>query len=190
MDQNPSTQTRTRQPEIARVHHPSLVWTTLNRLLLFVGRQKIIISNLEAILIEKNGREKIVSINLAPLVRADGVVYIVGNLMDITERKEALEKLRQKNLDMEKDLLYAQMIISKLLPDSIPRVKFLNIEYRYMPLEAIGGDFFSFFDIDTNNLGVFIGDVAGHGVSAALFLSLLKFYFYNINFNFPYIPLV
>ena len=37
-----------------------------------------------------------------------------------------------------------------------------------MPCEKVGGDFYNVFRLDDQNIGVLIGDVAGHGVSAAM----------------------
>jgi sigma-B regulation protein RsbU (phosphoserine phosphatase) len=54
------------------------------------------------------------------------------------------------------------------------RFENLEIEYRYYPLEKIGGDFFSIKQLGRDHVSVLIGDVVGHGVSAALFLSLVN----------------
>lgn len=75
---------------------------------------------------------------------------------------------------LEKDLRNARIIQRALLPTSPPSHERFNIALRYYSLEAVGGDFYSFTELREGGLGVFIGDVAGHGVSAALFLSLLK----------------
>jgi len=88
--------------------------------------------------------------------------------------KKIEEDLRQKNEEMENELEYSQVLIKQLFPQKQPSCKFLKIDYRYLPLYAIGGDFFSFNKIPHNGFGVFLGDVSGHGVSSALFLFLLK----------------
>jgi len=75
---------------------------------------------------------------------------------------------------LEKDLRNARIIQRALLPPSPPSHDRFNIALRSYSLEAVGGDFYSFTELREGGLGVFIGDVAGHGVSAALFLSLLK----------------
>jgi len=133
------------------------------------------------------------------IVRKDGVVRWVSNtcavqldehgeirrlhgfLQDITERKEFEETLvnnermlRIRNEKVEKDLKLAQLIQRSFLPKKNPKISHLLSDYRYYPLDSVGGDFFSINLLNKNTLSVFIGDVAGHGVSAALFLSLIK----------------
>jgi sigma-B regulation protein RsbU (phosphoserine phosphatase) len=100
---------------------------------------------------------------------------------DVTERKlaeEALrvseEKLRRRNETMEKDLKLAQIIHHAILPKQPPSVENLLVEYRHIPLEKVGGDYFSFVNRQDGSFSVFLGDVAGHGVAAALFISLVK----------------
>ncbi len=91
-----------------------------------------------------------------------------------TALKISEEKLRERNAMIEKDLRNAQIIQRALLPDVAPKLAQLRIEFRNYSLDAVGGDYFSFTPLREGGLGVFIGDVSGHGVSAALFLSLLK----------------
>jgi PAS domain S-box-containing protein len=84
------------------------------------------------------------------------------------------EMLRKRTEIIEKDLKNAQIIQRALLPNVIPVTDILRIEYKNFSVDAVGGDYFSFTPLSEGGLGVFIGDVSGHGVSAALFLSLLK----------------
>ncbi len=84
------------------------------------------------------------------------------------------EMLRKRTEMIERDLKNAQIIQKALLPNSIPTTEKIRIEYRNFSVDAVGGDYFSFTPLKEGGLGVFIGDVSGHGVSAALFLSLLK----------------
>lgn len=84
------------------------------------------------------------------------------------------EMLRKRTDIIEKDLKNAQIIQRALLPNTIPVTENIRIEYKNFSVDAVGGDYFSFTPLKEGGLGVFIGDVSGHGVSAALFLSLLK----------------
>jgi serine phosphatase RsbU (regulator of sigma subunit) len=87
--------------------------------------------------------------------------------------KESKEKLKERNSIMEKDLELAELVQNELLIKKIPESSFLKIDYRYLPLEKVGGDFFTFLQ-DGNDMGIFVGDVSGHGVASALFHSLIN----------------
>ena len=42
------------------------------------------------------------------------------------------------------------------------------------PAKEVGGDFYDFFLIDSNRLGIVMADVSGKGVPAALFMMMSK----------------
>ncbi len=132
--------------------------------------------------IKKNGESYWESASISPIKGDDGeITHYVAVKEDITERKRAEEELRitgeilkKKNSELEWQLKNAQAVTRLLLPEAPPRHDHLLVDFRFKPLEAIGGDFFSFNTLHEHGIGVFIGDVAGHGVSAALFLTLLR----------------
>lgn len=90
------------------------------------------------------------------------------------ELRDSENRLREHNENMLRELESARLIQKAIMPRVIPAYESLKIGYRYSPLEAVGGDFFSFTLLDEGGLGLFIGDVTGHGVAAALFLSLVR----------------
>jgi serine phosphatase RsbU (regulator of sigma subunit) len=44
----------------------------------------------------------------------------------------------------------------------------------YLPLDEVGGDFYDVIRIDDNTIGIFLADVSGHGVPAAMIASMVK----------------
>ena len=72
------------------------------------------------------------------------------------------------NEKLMNDMDYARNIQTALLPQSFPKAEKLQFASRYLPCEKIGGDFYNVFRLDEDNFGILIGDVAGHGVSAAM----------------------
>jgi signal transduction histidine kinase/ligand-binding sensor domain-containing protein/serine phosphatase RsbU (regulator of sigma subunit) len=78
---------------------------------------------------------------------------------------------------LEQELAVARRIQQSILPDSIPRLSNLDIQVRYRPMNSVGGDFYDFYEIDEQRLGVFMADVSGHGVPAALIAAMVKIAF-------------
>ncbi|MBI5593146.1 MAG: PP2C family protein-serine/threonine phosphatase [Deltaproteobacteria bacterium] len=77
------------------------------------------------------------------------------------------ELTARQNL-LDEDLKAAADIQRSLLPQSLPRVAGLDMAWRFVPSDAIGGDVFNVFWLDDRHLGMYMLDVSGHGVQAAL----------------------
>jgi sigma-B regulation protein RsbU (phosphoserine phosphatase) len=108
-------------------------------------------------------------------------VGFCGIIRDTTEQmkmehalRASEENLRIRNDIIEKDLQTAQLIQRSLLSVNLPKLDWVRAGYRYLPLDAVGGDYFSMVPLREGGMSVFIGDVASHGVTAALYLSLVK----------------
>ena len=72
------------------------------------------------------------------------------------------------------DLETARIVQENLLPERETALGSLRLVARSQAFSRIGGDYFDFFPISENTLGVFIGDVSGHGISAALIMAMAK----------------
>ena len=78
------------------------------------------------------------------------------------------------SLRMKKELDYAREIQLSMLPQTIATIGNISIVAHSEPAMEVGGDYFDYFKISENELGVFICDVSGHGVASALMLSGLR----------------
>ncbi|MBN2080225.1 MAG: SpoIIE family protein phosphatase [Spirochaetes bacterium] len=94
------------------------------------------------------------------------------DLLAILEEKELY--LRNRNERMELDLMIAQSAQKSFVSRDKPACDFLRVDFRYVPLERVGGDYFSFFKSGEDRLAFFICDVSGHGVAAALFTAMIR----------------
>lgn len=76
---------------------------------------------------------------------------------------------------IQSDLAVAGEIQKAILPrrfPPFPEIKDLDI-YAFMnPAKEIGGDFYDFFRLDEERIGIVIADVSGKGVPAALFMAV------------------
>jgi anti-sigma regulatory factor (Ser/Thr protein kinase) len=63
-----------------------------------------------------------------------------------------------------------------LLPSRLPTVPGLSFAARYVPAEdrAVGGDWYDLFVLPSGQLWVVVGDVAGHGVQAAVVMGRIR----------------
>ncbi|MBF0100450.1 MAG: serine/threonine-protein phosphatase [Desulfobacterales bacterium] len=81
-----------------------------------------------------------------------------------TLNRELLEK--QERLD--EDLKAASEIQQSLLPKRLPQIHSMEFAWKFIPSEIIGGDIFNVFYIDDEHIGLYMLDVSGHGVPAAM----------------------
>jgi phosphoserine phosphatase RsbU/P len=77
-------------------------------------------------------------------------------------------RLSEHQARLDEDLMAAAGIQKSLLPQNPPRISGLDMAWRFIPSEIIGGDVFNVFLLDDHHLGVYVLDVSGHGVQAAL----------------------
>jgi serine phosphatase RsbU (regulator of sigma subunit) len=72
---------------------------------------------------------------------------------------------------LAQDLRLAQEIQKSFLPRQLPSAPGVEFIAEYQPAYSVGGDFYDVFWLSSDRLGVFVGDVAGKGVSAALLMA-------------------
>ncbi len=95
---------------------------------------------------------------------------IVTSLVDqIVRNINVIRRERTLARSLDDQLKLAKTIQINVLPDSFKSDQ-LTIETRFKPSETISGDFYQFFKTNTNDTGVLIGDVTGHGVAAGLMM--------------------
>ncbi|WP_320171300.1 SpoIIE family protein phosphatase [Maridesulfovibrio sp.] len=78
----------------------------------------------------------------------------------------------QDHLRISKALELAHEVHTSLLPEIPPEIKGLDISGTSISCDETGGDYFDFYTPPENGgTGVLLGDVTGHGVSAALLMT-------------------
>lgn len=104
---------------------------------------------------------------------AGNFLYYEGTVDDITELKLSREKLQrmlealeQTQCRLESELGEAAGYVRSLLPS--PLKGSIETQWCYLPSSHLGGDGFGYHWLDTETLAVYLLDVSGHGVGAAL----------------------
>lgn len=155
------------------------------------------LSGFESRIYRKDGSIIWIAENCRAVRDAQGkLLFYEGTVEDITERKRAeeqirratgelsrsREELRTKNTLMEESLRTAREIQLTMLPQQYPTFpqnappdqSAFQFVHRYEPAESVSGDFFSITAISDTEAGVFICDVTGHGVRAALVTAMIR----------------
>ena len=85
------------------------------------------------------------------------------NILHIPQKKESLVTAGELNL--------AKEIQRHLLPKVFPFPNKIEVGTLYQPAKQVGGDFYDAIQVDDRKAAFLIGDVSGHSVPAALFMT-------------------
>jgi len=124
------------------------------------------------------------------------IIGTFGISRDITARKHAEERLRKhtaelhhKNEQIEEEMKMARELQLALLPQEFPRLprnatprdSALRFFSFYHPTGSVSGDYFDVFPLSDTSAGMFICDVMGHGVRAALVTAMMHAFVQDFN---------
>jgi sigma-B regulation protein RsbU (phosphoserine phosphatase) len=156
--------------------------------------QKVIqgqpVINREEYFLDEAGRKRWLLTSKLPLRDQGGkIVGLVGIGHDITERKrveqalaERTQELEQKNKQITEELKMARELQLAMLPHEFPCVpphkprEESDLEFFsfFFPIGAVSGDFFDVLPLSDTAVGLFICDVMGHDVRAALVTAMMR----------------
>lgn len=93
----------------------------------------------------------------------------------LRSRNAAMQKSLEENLRLEhlqKELRVARDLQAGMLPRAplFPAMVEIEVDGRMTPAKEVGGDFFDAFALDADRVCLAVGDVAGKGIPAALFM--------------------
>lgn len=89
------------------------------------------------------------------------------------ERRSLIQELRSFRERIERDLLQARSMQLALVPEPV-QIEGLGerhglwIDTAFRSSDEIGGDFYTVFELDAARMGVFVADLSGHGITAAI----------------------
>ncbi len=96
------------------------------------------------------------------------ITHFVSTWKDVTERRRAEDELQRAHDRMRRDLEVAARIQESLLPKAPPDVSGVSFAWVFKPCGRLSGDMFDVFVLDDRHIGLYLLDVSGHGVPAAL----------------------
>lgn len=114
------------------------------------------------------------SIKSSPVQDENGENYAAVEVFrDITRERKLELELIDRNKKMRRDLQFAKIIQERILPKK-GVIENINIDYIYKASEMLSGDMFDIFHIDEENIGMYISDVAGHGIGASIMTMFIR----------------
>lgn len=84
------------------------------------------------------------------------------------ELKENNQELERAYHDMERDLRVAGQSLERLLPTRCLDREPISTRFLFRPSRYLGGDFLNFFPLTDETIALYVFDVSGHGIPAAL----------------------
>ena len=101
----------------------------------------------------------------------DNLKKHINEVTQLTAEKERIES----------ELKFAALVQQGFLPQSLPQIENYEFGAVTVPSKYVGGDFYDLLPLKDGRFGLFIGDVSGKGVSAALYMAQLLSDFRHIS---------
>lgn len=117
----------------------------------------------------RNGSKFWNRLSITPVRDESGVVtHYIGIQSDVTARREAEDGLRRAKAALDHDLKLAARVQQALLPPASLQVGGLRIARVMRPCTDLAGDAVGVVGLPHGQVGLYMLDVSGHGVGAAL----------------------
>jgi serine phosphatase RsbU (regulator of sigma subunit) len=112
------------------------------------------------------------------VTKGSDTAILLARLRALLRVKRYQDELRKLNHQIRRDLQIARRVQEALVPPGSFRSPRIEIRSAYIPSDALSGDFYDYFTQDETTV-LFVADVSGHGLPAAILVSLLKSYIHT-----------
>ncbi|HCL56658.1 MAG TPA: hypothetical protein DHW82_06575 [Spirochaetia bacterium] len=104
-----------------------------------------------------------------------GFNQMTRQIQEYFELKKHTAIVETRNSILQQEMKLARQIQLKLIPQTSPESETVSFSSLYKPMDEIGGHLYDFIQFrETVQIGIFISDVSGHGIPAALITSMVK----------------
>lgn len=101
------------------------------------------------------------------------LVAIAAQTALAVQNARYVSQLEEKQ-KIEHELAIARTIQMGLLPQDLPTVPGYSLASRCVPAKEVGGDLFDVLSDGRRRFGLFVGDVSGKSISAALYMAVVR----------------
>ncbi|MBI1738636.1 MAG: SpoIIE family protein phosphatase, partial [Acidobacteria bacterium] len=82
------------------------------------------------------------------------------------DNSKQIEQLRALEIEEARNIQQAMVCVESLKMDPV------EVVGRFRPVTEVGGDFLDYFPLQDHRLGIYLGDVVGKGLAAAMYAAL------------------
>jgi serine phosphatase RsbU (regulator of sigma subunit) len=98
-------------------------------------------------------------------------IAVRGRRAYAAEVADRLQRAEDESERVAQELRVARLVQQQFLPDELPDLPGWRVVAFYRSAREVGGDFYSFIDLPSGELGIAIGDVTDKGAPAALVMA-------------------
>lgn len=98
-------------------------------------------------------------------------IHTITNIIVVAIENKRLSKEAIRQAQLQKELELAARMQSMLFPAHIPENNKLDLSATYLPHQHVGGDYYDYIHLNSEEMLICLADVSGKGISAALLMS-------------------
>jgi len=104
----------------------------------------------------------------------DQLGALASSFNQMTEYVQQLVRERVEKERLEREIEIAREVQRRLFPNQPPKTRHMEITGVCLAARTVSGDYFDFFAMGANEIGIALGDICGKGISAALLMANLQ----------------
>ena len=98
--------------------------------------------------------------------------YVALAIVTVLMLRRFLQSQRERE-HWKLEIEQARQVQQVLIPEALPSIPGFQLESDFRPAQRVGGDFFQIIEAPGESLLIVLGDVTGHGLKAAMMVSLI-----------------
>ncbi|MBI5366044.1 MAG: SpoIIE family protein phosphatase [Planctomycetes bacterium] len=107
-------------------------------------------------------------------ISTDEIGIVAKAFNSMTKSLKDAHEAELETKALEHELNIATEIQSNLLPKKIPKIPGFDVSAYYRPSKEVGGDYYDFIPIDSDNLGIVVADVSGKGIPGSMVMTMAR----------------
>ena len=115
---------------------------------------------------------------MAVFCDVDGNSFDLLGSDEMSREIEAQRRAQVERLESERrlaqELEIAKQVQARLFPQTFPALRTLDYAGACLQARHVGGDYYDFFALGEDKVGLFVGDISGKGIAAALLMANLQ----------------